>query len=204
VTATPPEDATLAELREAAAGCRACELWRLGTQTVFGEGGDRARLVLIGEQPGDREDIEGRPFVGPAGRLLDEALEEAGIDRAEVYLTNAVKHFRWTPRGKRRIHERPDRAHVAACLPWLRAEVAALRPALLVCLGATAAQALLGEGFRVLRDRGTFHPTALGVTAMATVHPSAILRARDDARSAARADFVADLRAAAAHVTRRP
>jgi uracil-DNA glycosylase len=195
--AAPPAHAALPELREAAAGCRACDLWRLGTQTVFGEGRASARMVLIGEQPGDREDVEGRPFVGPAGRLLDEALEEAGIDRSEVYLTNVVKHFRWTARGKRRIHEKPDRVHVAACMPWLEAEVAAVRPSLLVCLGATAAQALLGEDFRVLRQRGTFHATGMGVTATATVHPSSILRAQDAAREAARRDFVADLRTAA-------
>jgi uracil-DNA glycosylase len=189
-----PEGAALPALRAAAAGCEACELWRLGTQTVFGEGPSPAELMLVGEQPGDREDVEGRPFVGPAGAVLDRALREAGIDRAAAYLTNAVKHFRWTPRGKRRIHERPDASHVAACRPWLAAEVVAVRPRLLVCMGATAAESVLGPGVRVLRERGRFLDTDLGVTAMPTVHPSSVLRAPDaGARERAYADFLADL-----------
>lgn len=194
-----PERAALPALRAAASGCQACELWRLGTQTVFGEGPSPAELMLVGEQPGDREDVEGHPFVGPAGAVLDRALRDAGIDRGNAYLTNAVKHFRWTARGKRRIHERPDVSHVAACRPWLAAEVEAVRPRLLVCMGATAAQSLLGPGIRVMRERGTFLPTDLGVTAMPTVHPSSVLRAPDAAaRERAYADYLADLRRAAA------
>ena len=155
-TAAPlvPPRPSLPSLREAAAGCRACPLWRTGEQTVFGEGRAGARAMLVGEQPGDREDVEGRPFVGPAGRLLDEALEEAGIDRSLAYVTNVVKHFKWTPRGKRRIHQKPNWGEIAACRPWLDAELAVVRPAVLVCLGATAAQALLGRQFRVTRQRG--------------------------------------------------
>jgi uracil-DNA glycosylase len=168
---------------------------------VFGEGPSPARLMLVGEQPGDREDVEGRPFVGPAGAVLDRALHEAGIDRATTYLTNAVKHFGWTARGKRRIHERPDVSHVAACRPWLAAEVEAVRPRLLVCMGATAAQSVLGAGVRVLRERGRFLDTDLGVKAMPTVHPSSVLRAPDGgARERAYADFLADLREAAARL----
>jgi DNA polymerase len=194
-----PERRTVPDLRQAAAACQACELWRLGTQTVFGEGPEPAKVVMIGEQPGDREDVEGHPFVGPAGALLDRALREAAIDRAAVYVTNAVKHFRWAGRGKRRIHQRPDTVHIMACRPWLEAEIQAVRPHLLVCLGAVAAQSVLGTGFRVMRERGRFHPTALGVTAMATVHPSSVLRAPDpEAREHAYSDFVADLREAEA------
>src|ERR1041385_974792 len=190
-----PERPSLDALREAAAGCRACELWRLGTQTVFGEGAADAELALVGEQPGDREDVEGHPFVGPAGAELDHALREAGLERTAIYVTNAVKHFRWTQRGKRRLHQKPDAAHVAACLPWLRAELETVRPRLLVCLGATAAQAVLGSQARVLRDRGRFFPSRLDVTVMPTVHPSSILRAPDaSARERAHRDFVADLR----------
>jgi DNA polymerase len=193
-----PARLTLPALREAAAGCRACDLWRLGTQTVFGEGSAPADLMLVGEMPGDREDREGHPFVGPAGGLLDRALGDAGINRNAVYLTNTVKHFRWEQRGKRRLHRKPDRVHVEACRPWLRAEIEVARPRLLVLLGATAAQMLLGTSFRVLRERGRFFPSPLDVTAMATVHPSSILRAPDDqARHRAYADFVADLRTAA-------
>jgi uracil-DNA glycosylase len=189
-----PPRPTLPALRDAAAGCQACELWKTGTRTVFGEGASPAELMLVGEQPGDREDEEGRPFVGPAGAVLDRALRDAGMDRTAVYLTNAVKHFRWVRRGKRRLHQRPDTVHVAACRPWLRAEVEAVRPRLLVCLGATAAQGLLGSSFRVLRERGRFFPSPLDVTVMATVHPSSILRAPDpEARERAYADFVRDL-----------
>jgi DNA polymerase len=194
-----PARLSLAALREAALGCTACPLWRTGTQTVFGEGLKRARLLLVGEQPGDREDLEGRPFVGPAGRLLDEALAEAGIDRADAYVTNAVKHFKWVGRGTRRIHQKPNWGEVAACRPWLEAELAVVRPEVLVCLGATAAQALLGREVRVTRDRGRPLDSALAPVALATVHPSSILRAPDDeSRRRERSLFVDDLRVAAA------
>jgi DNA polymerase len=196
-------EATLDDLRRAASGCRACDLYRNATQTVFGEGGEGAQLMLVGEQPGDREDLAGEPFVGPAGRLLDEALAEAGIDRATVYVTNVVKHFKWrrAPSGKRRIHQKPDRGEVTACRPWLEGEVARVRPRLVVLMGATAAQAILGAAFRVTRQRGTVLATDLGPSAMATIHPSAVLRARtSEERAAARAGFVADLRAAARHL----
>ena len=193
-----PEQLTLPALREAAAGCTACPLHLTGTQTVFGEGLKRARVLLVGEQPGDREDLEGRPFVGPAGRLLDEALTEAGIDRASAYVTNAVKHFKWQGRGKRRIHQKPNAAEIAACRPWLDAELAVVRPEVLVCLGATAAQALLGRGFRVTRDRGRLVESELAPATLATVHPSSILRAPDDeSRRRERALFVSDLEVAA-------
>jgi DNA polymerase len=199
-----PERLTLAALREAARGCTACPLWRSGTQTVFGEGLKRARLLLVGEQPGDREDLAGRPFVGPAGRLLDGALAEAGIERSDAYVTNAVKHFKWEPRGKRRIHQRPNASEIAACRPWVEAELAVVRPEVLVCLGATAAQALLGRRVRVTRDRGRPLESALAPVALATVHPSSILRAPDDeSRRRERAAFVDDLRVAAAALTER-
>jgi len=185
---------TLAELREAAAGCRACDLWRTGTQTVFGEGRERSEVMMVGEQPGDREDVEGRPFVGPAGGVLDRALERAGIDRDLVYVTNVVKHFKWRPRGKRRIHQKPNLEEIRACRPWLDAELAAVRPRVLVCLGSVAAQALLGREFRVTRERGTFVDSPLAERVLATVHPSSILRAgEDDARAAAMDALVADL-----------
>jgi uracil-DNA glycosylase family protein len=194
-----PERLSLTSLRDAARDCRACALWRTGTQTVFGEGRKASRLLLVGEQPGDREDLEGRPFVGPAGRLLDEALEEAGIDRSDAYVTNAVKHFKWVGRGKRRIHQKPNASEIAACRPWLEAELAVVTPGVLVCLGATAAQALLGRGVRVTRDRGRPLETPLAPVAFATVHPSSILRAPDaEARRREHALFVDDLRAAAA------
>jgi uracil-DNA glycosylase family protein len=193
-----PPRLTLPALREAARGCTACPLWRTGTQTVFGEGLKRARLLLVGEQPGDREDLAGRPFVGPAGRLLDEALVEAGIDRADAYVTNAVKHFKWTPKGKRRIHQKPSWNEIAACRPWLEAELAVVQPDVLVCLGATAAQALLGRAVRVTRDRGRPLESPLAPVALATVHPSSILRAPDESRQRERALFVDDLRVAAA------
>lgn len=193
-----PETRTLGDLREAAATCRACELWRTGTRTVFGEGSPDAAMLLVGEQPGDREDLAGRPFVGPAGAVLDRALRDAGVDRDAAYLTNAVKHFRWVQRGKRRLHQKPDAGHVAACRPWLVAEVEAVHPRLIVCLGATAVTAVLGDAVRVMRDRGRVFPTDLGPPAMPTVHPSSILRApSDDAREGAYRDFVADLRIAA-------
>ena len=189
----------LESLERAAQGCTGCPLYRNATQTVFGRGPATARLILVGEQPGDREDIEGEPFVGPAGAVLDRGLRDAGLDRTAIYVTNAVKHFRWVQRGKRRIHQKPDAGHVSACRPWLRSEVAAVRPRLLVCLGATAVQSVLGPQARVLRDRGRTFPSPLDVPAMPTVHPSSILRAPDETgRERAYRDFVADLRAAAA------
>jgi uracil-DNA glycosylase family protein len=190
-----PSPPTLPALRDAAAGCRACPLWKTGTQTVFGEGSEGARLLLVGEQPGDKEDLEGRPFVGPAGRLLDKALEEAGIDRSLVYVTNVVKHFKWEARGRRRIHKRPNAEEVAACRPWLEAEIETVKPEMVVLLGATAAQALLGSSFRVSRQRGEFVESLLGPVLTATVHPSSILRAADeDARQAEYDAFVQDLK----------
>jgi uracil-DNA glycosylase len=193
-TAAPlvPERPTLKKLREVAAGCQACDLWKTGTQTVFGEGSPNAEVVLVGEQPGDQEDLAGKPFVGPAGRLLDKALEEAGIDRKLAYVTNVVKHFKWQPRGKRRIHQKPNAAEIAACRPWLEAELSLLKPKVLVCLGATAAQALLGRQFRVSKDRGVPVESELAPLVMATVHPSSILRSDD--REAEMALFVEDLR----------
>jgi len=188
------------ELRKAAATCRACDLWQSATQTVFGEGSEHARLMLVGEQPGDQEDLQGEPFVGPAGRLLDTALEEAGIDRRRVYLTNAVKHFRWTRRGKRRLHAKPNAAQVRACRPWLEAEIEAVRPRLIVLLGATAAQSVMGPAFRVSKSRGEVLASPLGVPILATVHPSSILRAADQqSREVAMSSFVADLKVAAQH-----
>jgi DNA polymerase len=181
-------------LRAEAAGCQACDLWQCGTQTVFGEGPEHALLMLVGEQPGDREDVEGHPFVGPAGALLDRALEEAGIDRAAVYVTNAVKHFKWTAKGKRRIHQKPNAGEVEACRPWLEAEMAAVRPRIVVALGATAAQALLGKDFRVTKHRGEFFDQEDGPVITATVHPSSILRAPDDTRQREMAALVDDLR----------
>jgi uracil-DNA glycosylase len=198
-----PQHPTLPRLSAALDACRACELWEGATQAVPGAGPARAKLMFVGEQPGDREDVEGAPFVGPAGHLLDRALAEAGIDRDRVYLTNVVKHFRHTTRGKRRIHQRPDAVHVAACRPWLDAELALVRPRVLVCLGAVAAQALLGRGVRVTRDRGRPLDSPLAPHVMATVHPSAILRVPDDARAAAYEAFVADLARVAALARRR-
>src|SRR5439155_23119237 len=171
---------SLSALRQAAAGCRACPLWQRGTQTVFGEGDARAKVMLVGEQPGNDEDLAGRPFVGPAGKILDRALEAAGIDRRRVYVTNVVKHFKWEPRGKRRIHAKPNAGEIAACRPWLDAELAVLEPKVLVCLGATAAQALLGRGFRVSAERGRWVKSPLAPFVLASVHPSSILRAPDD------------------------
>src|SRR5579871_6603932 len=176
-----PAHASLAKLREAAKSCRACDLWKRGTQTVFGEGGTGARVLFVGEQPGDKEDLQGRPFVGPAGLILDKALDEAGINRTEVYVTNAVKHFKWEPRGKRRIHKKPNSLEITACRPWLDAEIALTRPQVIVCLGATAAQALLGKDFRVTQRRGELIESDLAPYVMATVHPSSVLRAPDDA-----------------------
>jgi DNA polymerase len=193
-----PERPTLPRLREAAAGCRACALWQTGTQTVFGEGPARAEVMLVGEQPGDQEDKQGRPFVGPAGRVLDEALELAGVDRGRAYLTNAVKHFKWEARGTRRIHAKPTWSEQMACKPWLEAELAAVRPRVLVCLGATAAQSLLGKQFRVTKERGRWLESDLAEYVTATIHPSAVLRERDtESRHRALAGLVADLKLAA-------
>jgi uracil-DNA glycosylase family protein len=191
-----PERRTVESLRGAAEVCHGCDLWRNATQTVFGEGPANADLVFVGEQPGDQEDKSGQPFVGPAGRIFDQALEEVGIERSRVYVTNAVKHFKWQPRGKRRIHQKPNAAELAACRPWLDAELAVLEPRVLVCLGATAAQALLGRTFRVTKQRGTPVDSPLAEIVIATIHPSAILRAKD--RDAEYAGFVADLQQVAA------
>jgi DNA polymerase len=191
-----PDRRTLESLREAAQSCRGCDLWQTATQTVFGSGPADAELMFVGEQPGDQEDKLGEPFVGPAGRIFDQALEEVGIDRSRVYVTNAVKHFKWQARGKRRIHQKPNAAELAACRPWLDAELAVVRPRVLVCLGATAAQALLGRAFRVTKQRGTPVESPLASIVFATIHPSAVLRARD--RDAEYAGFVADLERVAA------
>jgi len=175
-----PPRPTITSLKNAAAGCKACDLWEKGTQTVFGEGGRRARVMFVGEQPGNEEDLSGKPFVGPAGRLLDSALDEASIDRKQTYVTNVVKHFKWEPRGKRRIHKKPNATEIAACRPWLEAEIAVVKPDVIVALGATAAQALIGPQFRVTKQRGEFIDSTLAPYVMATVHPSSILRAPDD------------------------
>jgi DNA polymerase len=189
---------TLAELRAEAAGCTACDLYKTGTQTVFGEGAADAEVMLVGEQPGDKEDLEGRPFVGPAGQLLDRALGEAGIDRSQTYLTNAVKHFKWVARGKRRIHQKPNWTEIAACRPWLDGELAVVQPRVLVALGATAAQALYGRQFRVTQQRGVPVDTDLAEIGLATVHPSSILRSDD--REAEFARFVDDLKVVARYL----
>jgi uracil-DNA glycosylase len=193
-----PDRPSLSKLRAAAARCTACPLYAHATQTVFGEGPAHAALMLVGETPGDREDIEGRPFVGPAGRLLDRCLAEAGLDRKRAYVTNVVKHFKWTQRGKRRLHGKPNAGEIRACRPWLEAELALVKPKVLVCLGATAAQALLGGGFRVSRDRGRFVPSSFAPHTLATVHPSSLLRAEDVDRAREIERFIADLRTAAA------
>jgi DNA polymerase len=194
-----PERRSLPSLRDAAAGCRGCGLYERATQTVFGEGTRNAEVVLVGEQPGDHEDLEGRPFVGPAGRLLDRSLEEAGIDRTRAYVTNAVKHFKWQARGKRRIHQKPAWSEFAACRPWLDAELEVVKPKVVVCLGSSAAQALLGRQFRVTRERGRFLDSPLADYVLATVHPSSILRAPDDeSRHEAHRLFVQDLKKVAA------
>jgi DNA polymerase len=192
------EPHTLEDLRSAAKDCRACDLWERATQTVFGEGDEHAAMMLIGEQPGNEEDLAGHPFVGPAGKLLARALEEAGIERSRTYVTNVVKHFSWEPRGKWRIHKKPNAREIAACRPWLEREIALVRPRVLVCLGATAAQALLGTKFRVSRDRGRFVAASFAPHVLATVHPSSILRATDEvSRHQAFDGLVADLRVAA-------
>jgi DNA polymerase len=199
-----PVKPTLDAVREAAAGCQACDLWRTGTQTVFGEGAAHAEVMLVGEQPGDKEDLAGRPFVGPAGRLLDRGLEEAGIDRDAVYVTNVVKHFKWEARGKRRIHKRPAADEVTACRPWVEAEIDLVRPKVVVALGATAAQALLGKDFRVTRQRGQIVQSLYGPLITATVHPSSILRADDESREAEMGAFVDDLAAVAERLRTAP
>lgn len=198
---TMPARRTVSALRAAATDCRACPLWRDATQTVFGDGSPSASIMLVGEQPGDREDLVGRPFVGPAGRVLAEALEAAGIGGDEVYVTNAVKHFKFQQRGKRRIHKKPGTGEIEACRPWLEAEIAAVKPRIIVALGATAARSLLGPSVRIGRDRGTFRGAAAGAEITVTAHPSSVLRERDhDARAAAMEALVADLRAAAARL----
>jgi uracil-DNA glycosylase len=198
-TAAPlPNASDLGALREAAAGCTACPLYRDATRTVFGEGPEHASMMLVGEQPGDAEDLAGRPFVGPAGRLLDRCLAEAGIERGRTYLTNTVKHFKWVPRGGRRIHGKPNSLEIAACFPWLEAELAAVKPRIVVALGATAAQALFGKDFRVTRDRGRLVPSRWAPYALATVHPSSLLRAPDEeTRRRETGRFIEDLKKAA-------
>jgi uracil-DNA glycosylase len=188
-----PDRPTLKSLQEAAAGCRACPLWKTGTQTVFGEGLKRARLMLVGEQPGDREDIEGHPFVGPAGRVLDTALERAEIERGDAYVTNVVKHFKWKPKGKRRIHQQPRAEEIKTCAPWLEAELDVVDPEVLVCLGATAVKAIIGSKARVMKGHGQFLESRLGRTAVPTLHPSAILRVDPEDRDDAMAMLVGDL-----------
>jgi uracil-DNA glycosylase family protein len=189
------------ELAAEAAGCTRCDLYRCGTQTVFGDGPDDADLVLVGEQPGDKEDLAGEPFVGPAGRILDEALEAAGIDRSRAYVTNAVKHFKWTPRGKARIHKTPNVSEQRACRPWLDQELEVVRPKVLVCLGATAAKSLLGKDFKVTQQRGQWVESPLAPNVLATVHPSSILRGAPEDRSQNMNQFVEDLRTAATKLT---
>jgi uracil-DNA glycosylase family protein len=201
---TIPDKPTLASLRAAAAGCKACHLWKLGTQTVFGEGTATARVMMVGEQPGDKEDLQGRPFVGPAGAVLDKALAAAGIDRQEVYVTNIVKHFKWEPRGKRRLHKKPNALEISACRPWLDAEINAVKPQVVVLLGATAAQGILGNQFRVTKQRGQWLRSRIAPLVMATVHPSSILRAPDDnSRHEEMRKFVADLKKVAAQLQQR-
>jgi uracil-DNA glycosylase len=199
-----PSGADLDQLVAAARDCTACELYRDATQTVFGEGPTDAKVMLIGEQPGDVEDVQGRPFVGPAGGLLDRALEAAGLERDDVYLTNAVKHFRFTLRGKRRIHDKPGRVHIEACHPWLDAELNVLKPQVVVCLGATAVTAVLGPKYKVTKDRGQLLPFRDGVQAVVTTHPSAVLRMRDDDRKAGFEQLIEDLAVVAQAVGARP
>jgi DNA polymerase len=200
-----PKRPTLTSVRAAAKDCRACDLWKSGTQTVFGEGARRAAVMFVGEQPGNDEDLSGHPFVGPAGKLLDRALADAGISRADAYVTNVVKHFKWEPRGKRRIHKKPSAREVAACRPWLDTEIALVKPRAIVCLGATAAQALLGRAFRLTAHRGEFIPSPLAPLVLATVHPSSILRAPDEeARHREMKLFTDDLRAVARALSSNP
>jgi uracil-DNA glycosylase family protein len=195
--ATPPQTTSWSTLREAARECTACHLYKRATQTVFGEGPKNARMMLVGEQPGDYEDVAGKPFVGPAGKIMDRALEEAGIDRKKVYVTNAVKHFKWEPRGKRRIHQKPNSREIAACRPWLEAELRLIKPKVLVVLGATAAQTIFGPSFRVTRERGKVLSSKFAPKVVATVHPSSLLRQPDEeSREREYKNFVADLRVA--------
>jgi DNA polymerase len=198
--AQPPETKSLDELRAASKKCKACPLWKSGTQTVFGEGPKHARIIFVGEQPGDKEDLEGKPFVGPAGRMLDRALEEAGVDRSETYVTNAVKHFKWEPAGKRRIHKKPNSREIAACRPWLISEIESLQPELIVCLGATAAQSVLQRAVKIGESRGKLIDTAFGARVLVTVHPSSLLRVQDqpDKEQHWKA-FVRDLKILAKH-----
>lgn len=192
-----PETSSLSVVSKAACSCTACPLYKNATQTVFGEGPKRATMMLIGEQPGDSEDLAGKPFIGPAGKMMDRALEEAGIERKQVYVTNAVKHFKWEPRGKRRIHQKPNSRDIAACRPWLEAELRLVKPRIVVCLGATAAQTLFGPSFRVTRERGKVLSAPLAAKVVATVHPSSLLRQPDaESRDREYAHFVADLRIA--------
>jgi len=195
--ASVPETDDLAKVAAAARACKACHLYKLGTQTVFGEGPKRAKILLLGEQPGDQEDLTGKPFVGPAGKLLNRALIDAGIGRGDVYVTNTVKHFKWEPRGKRRIHQKPNSREIAACRPWMEAEFRIVRPNVLVCLGSTAAQALFGSAFRVTRERGKILASPFAPKVVTTVHPSSLLRQPDEeSRAREYALFVADLRVA--------
>jgi DNA polymerase len=188
-----PDELSYRALKAASQECRGCDLYRNATQTVFGEGKISSGVIFVGEQPGDEEDLTGRPFVGPAGRLFEKALAEAGIDRGDIYLTNTVKHFKWKPQGKRRIHQKPNVSEINACDPWLRSEIALIKPRILVCLGATAAQALLGKQFRVTQMRGQWLDSPLAKNVIATIHPSAILRTPDDLRDQAYAEFISDL-----------
>jgi DNA polymerase len=195
--ATPPDTSNLIEVQDASRHCTACHLYKCATQTVFGEGSKNASLMLVGEQPGDYEDVSGRPFVGPAGKIMDQALEEAGIDRSQVYVTNAVKHFKWEPRGKRRIHQKPNSREIAACRPWLEAELRIVKPELVVAMGATAAQTIFGPTFRVTRERGKVLSSKIAPRVLATVHPSSLLRQPDEAsRQREYKLFVTDLHVA--------
>jgi uracil-DNA glycosylase len=205
VSAAPvPDKLTLPALRTAAAGCKACDLWKLGTQTVFGEGSAHARVMMVGEQPGDKEDLQGKPFVGPAGIVLDKALVAAGIDRKDVYVTNIVKHFKWEPRGKRRLHKKPNALEISACRPWLEAEIKTVRPEVVVLLGATAAQGIMGSQFRVTQQRGQWVQSSIAPLVLATIHPSSILRAPDDdSRHEEMRKFVADLKKVALQLQQR-
>lgn len=199
-----PANPTLDQLRSVAAGCKACDLWKLGTQTVFGEGSARAHVMMVGEQPGDKEDLQGRPFVGPAGAVLDKALAAAGINRNDVYVTNIVKHFKWEPRGKRRLHKKPNITEISACRPWLEAEIRVVKPQVVVLLGATAAQGILGRDFRVTQHRGEWIKSEIAPNVLATVHPSSILRATDDdSRHEEMRKFIDDLKVVAQKLSQR-
>lgn len=199
-----PANPTLNQLRSIAAGCKACDLWKLGTQTVFGEGSARAHVMMVGEQPGDKEDLQGRPFVGPAGAVLDKALAAAGINRNDVYVTNIVKHFKWEPRGKRRLHKKPNITEISACRPWLEAEIRVVKPQVVVLLGATAAQGILGRDFRVTQHRGEWIKSEIAPHVLATVHPSSILRATDDdSRHDEMRKFIDDLKVVAQKLSQR-